>query len=88
MLQLKKLMRKMNISKGIYLLSDSGGRMLKVTLFETLVMVIPEALTMMLAMYAFANKKLEKKEYLISSLILVLVDGIPNIVFVNTFSNK
>ena len=73
MLQLKKLMRKMNISKGIYLLSDSGGRMLKVTLFETLVRGIPEALTMMLAMYAFANKKLEKKEYLISSLILVLV---------------
>lgn len=50
MLQLKKLMRKMNISKGIYLLSDSGGRMLKVTLFETLVRGIPEALTMMLAM--------------------------------------
>lgn len=73
MLQLKKLMRKMNISKEIYLLSDSGGRMLKVTLFETLVRGIPEALTMMLAMYSFANKKLEKKEYLISSLILVLV---------------
>lgn len=47
--------------------------MLKVTLFETLVRGIPEALTMMLAMYAFANKKLVKKEYLTSSLILVAI---------------
>lgn len=47
--------------------------MLKVTFLELLVRGLPEAFIMILATYTLANKKVEKKEYLTSSLIMALV---------------
>ncbi len=47
--------------------------MLKVTFLELLVRGLPEAFIMILATYTLANKKVEKKEYLISSLIMALL---------------
>ena len=66
-------MKNAKIDRLEYLVKTTEEEMLKVTFFETLVRGIPEALTMMLAMYAFADRKVEKKEYLTSSLILSLV---------------
>ena len=47
--------------------------MLKVTFLELLVRGIPEAFLMVLAAYCFANKKVNGKNYVVSSLIIALV---------------
>ncbi|EHK2440698.1 hypothetical protein KCL46_000716 [Clostridium perfringens] len=47
--------------------------MLKVTFLELLVRGIPEAFLMVLAAYCFANKKVNRKNYVVSSLIIALV---------------
>lgn len=47
--------------------------MLRITLLEGLIRGVPEAFIMVLAMYAFSNKKLDEKKYLISSLTIAII---------------
>lgn len=56
-----------------YLVSSMEEQMLKLSFLEILVRGLPEAFIMILATHAFANKKLDKKEYLTSSLVMALV---------------
>lgn len=46
--------------------------MLRLTVFEFIVRGIPESFILMLAMYALSNIKLEKRKYIISSLLLAI----------------
>lgn len=57
--------------------------MLKLSFLEILVRGLPESFMMILATYTFANKKLDKKPYLTSSLIMALVVYIVRLLPIN-----
>jgi len=58
-------MYKIDILRGFYY-------MLKVSLIEFVLRIIPESFLFLLAAYVFANKKIEKKLYIISGFIIAI----------------